>query len=126
MTDKAGYPLAGISGFVLQFFNFKYVDCIDVGTAKYSRVLWLIGNIAAVAQNVDIRECNVHCHGTELTALRVEIETVADFMAAVTAARPFAVNQRYAYFRTIAHCYHFLCLRTDFHAVPLIFCAVSF
>ena len=50
--------------------------------------------MAAVTQNVDVWERNVHRHRAKLPALGVKVEAVTDFVPAVTAVLAFSVDQR--------------------------------
>ena len=63
-------------------FNTEYVDRVHIRAAKHRRAVLLPRKMAAVTQNVDVWERNVHRHRAKLPALGVKVEAVTDFVPA--------------------------------------------
>ena len=98
---------------ILLHLYLKNIYYFAVGAAKTYVALLVGRQTAAVTQDVDKGESDVHRHRAKPASFRVKIEAVADLMAAVAAAFALAVDQRdrdlrFHQFHLLAGCKFFI------------------
>lgn len=74
-------------------FQLEDIDDIGIGTAEAEVSVLACGQIAAIAQDIDIGESHVHGHGAERAPLGIKVEGVSDLVTAVAAAGSFLIHQ---------------------------------
>ena len=87
-------PRMALCVFVLYAFDFEDVERIHVRTAEARRAGRFARDRAAVAQDVNIGEGDVHRHRAERAALGVKVKAVARPVAAVAALGAAPLDKR--------------------------------
>ena len=63
---------------------------------------------SSIAENIDVRKGNMHCHGAELASVGIVVAGISDLMTPVAATLAEPVNQGYLDFgfthRTLLKC----------------------
>ena len=65
------------------FFNLEHINGFHIRAAENSRILFVVRDLTAIAQNINIRKSYMTGHRTETAALRVKIKTVTYLMTSV-------------------------------------------
>ena len=53
------------------------------------------GTSSTIAEDINVRKGNMHCHGAELASVGIVVEGISDFMTTVAATLAEPVNQGY-------------------------------
>ena len=75
--------------------NPKHIDHIRIRAAEADLAVARSGRCATVAEDINVRKGNMHCHGAELASVGIVVEGISDFMTTVAAAFSEPVNQSY-------------------------------
>ena len=73
--------------------NFKDIQRIDIRACENSGALLLSRYLTAIPEYIHVRKCNVHCHRTQFSPLRIKIIGITDLMTSVTSLFPLLINQ---------------------------------
>ena len=73
----------------------EHIDHIHIRAAEADLAVAGSGRCAAVAENIDVRKGNMHCHGAELATVGFVVEGISDLMTTMTAAGSDFINQGY-------------------------------
>lgn len=83
--------------------NLEHVDGLYVGATERGGASRLSGNLAPIAQNVDVGKGHMRRHGAELSSLGIKVKAVAHAVATMAGQGPQPVYQLDVDARPCAH-----------------------